>query len=1091
MNLAPQQPMVRYILSGVFCCLLASISFVVPVVGQERPIEATRNDLVAELNQFLANNSSTVSSTAVPFTYNGTLGSGTSDDLYLLDPIFGVNEDGCDPVSSLNIDFVFSQNHFTMRRNMNSSGTYTPDKLSNELVADLNAWLNAVWAMELQGVPEFDVYGFQCGTSDNRFYTEETTDNEAIEAIKELTGENEMLEKYYYINGDFYKGSTIFKFEKTGVTRHIRYITDRGDDTDPELQEIVRYLGNAYIEIELHDGDSDPEFTLELKIQTSPYSTGNCGVSVFDDAVACPGRSHIDYNNSDIDIIIAQVDPDTDLPPPSICEDCNNCPGCVQCNDADNSICEFGWFWNSAAAPTSGGPFDGETFDGSTYEAGYFRNPDSASKRLFRYIREHRGEWRYNDVGQLYGTSQNSQLHGVLQLGSFYLSSQGELMFVRYKSGCCDFRETSLGMIADDFDYSDEICEVTYCKGGEFFLDNKYKMLYYAAPSIGCTSCAEWPVSPPISCTNCVSLPVLCIQFCDSAETSSPTVAGVVSTNARSFSDRTALVDEAEYWGSPKISPYPWFNTNNYERGIRGKWRPSREFVFRTNAIGGTGLFPTALVTDLATPPLPIVAIADERNYNDAGTYSLNMFNWESLDKNSENSWLNPTRVVRYSQNGEPVEEIDILGIPSTAHFGYGEQVPTLVAKNASYNSVLFESFEDGKGNDWREAHSGDYSLRVDTDEWDTDSPIIGSFTVDEYSIYNNAVGDLANQSGLLIRFWAKPFFDPRDPLVYPTGGETISPVELKLEWDGNQEELLTPSTIKFIAKTGDWGLFEARVYGLTIDDLDDGQGNPKKIDIKVKSVYDVDFNGVYDKVWIDDVRMQPVKSEMVCYVYDADNLRQVAQFDDQHFGLFFQYNGRGQLIRRQRETERGIKTVEEAEYNTPLITRNYGSSAITYSIPQGNGGGSRTSDVSGAGSTFELLNVELGLEDQRLKILGTNPNELASELSKWEDVLSLPSLQNVDLPDVAKLQKLDELDKITGEIDSLERVDLGELADEAEPDIYQNSLEVAQEKRARLLSSLGLSEEEAKNILASIKNVRSNLHSAPTTDQEETKKAE
>ncbi|MBL4669491.1 MAG: hypothetical protein JKY30_09555 [Flavobacteriales bacterium] len=47
-----------------------------------------------------------------------------------------------------------------------------------------------------------------------------------------------------------------------------------------------------------------------------------------------------------------------------------------------------------------------------------------------------------------------------------------------------------------------------------------------------------------------------------------------------------------------------------------------------------------------------------------------------------------------------------------------------------------------------------------------------------------------------------------------------------------------------------------------------------------------------------------------------------MATFDDQHFGLFYQYNAEGKLVRKLIETERGMKTVQETQYNTPKITR-------------------------------------------------------------------------------------------------------------------------------------------------------------------------
>jgi hypothetical protein len=58
-----------------------------------------------------------------------------------------------------------------------------------------------------------------------------------------------------------------------------------------------------------------------------------------------------------------------------------------------------------------------------------------------------------------------------------------------------------------------------------------------------------------------------------------------------------------------------------------------------------------------------------------------------------------------------------------------------------------------------------------------------------------------------------------------------------------------------------------------------------------------------------------------------------MAQFDGQHFGVYNQYDGEGRLIRRIRETERGLRTVQETQYHTPLATRDYAKETITPSV--------------------------------------------------------------------------------------------------------------------------------------------------------------
>ena len=112
------------------------------------------------------------------------------------------------------------------------------------------------------------------------------------------------------------------------------------------------------------------------------------------------------------------------------------------------------------------------------------------------------------------------------------------------------------------------------------------------------------------------------------------------------------------------------------------------------------------------------------------------------------------------------------------------------------------------------------------------------------------------------------------------------------------------------IAQVGDWNLFESVINTSMVTSLD--------YNVYLKLIH----NGT-EKTWIDDVRIQPIDAQMTCYVYDTDNLRLLTTFDDQHFGLYYQYNAEGKLVRKIVETERGRKTVRETQFNIPLVERN------------------------------------------------------------------------------------------------------------------------------------------------------------------------
>lgn len=68
----------------------------------------------------------------------------------------------------------------------------------------------------------------------------------------------------------------------------------------------------------------------------------------------------------------------------------------------------------------------------------------------------------------------------------------------------------------------------------------------------------------------------------------------------------------------------------------------------------------------------------------------------------------------------------------------------------------------------------------------------------------------------------------------------------------------------------------------------------------------------------VDDIRLQPFRSAMKSYVYDALTNKLSADLDDQNFATFYEYDAEGQLERIKKETERGIVTIQEVRTAKP-----------------------------------------------------------------------------------------------------------------------------------------------------------------------------
>ncbi len=265
---------------------------------------------------------------------------------------------------------------------------------------------------------------------------------------------------------------------------------------------------------------------------------------------------------------------------------------------------------------------------------------------------------------------------------------------------------------------------------------------------------------------------------------------------------------------------------------------------------------------------------------------SLNMFPWSTASNGQEEgNWFSASKVNKYSPHGIPLEEEDALNINSTAHFGYNKTLPTLVAQNASYKEVAFNDYENDANAIIGEAHSGNRALAI--------TNALTQNVVENYNLSTDV-----QARGLTMKLWLKS---------KQTNGLKNPTPNLKATMGNNV------FNFNRIAQTGEWSLYEARILSNQLSAVTAGVYN-------IGLLYNY-APGTQEEVYIDDVRIQPLDAVMNCTVYSKDN-RVTAQFDDQHFGVFYEYNREGQLVRKSIETERGRKTVQEQQHNVPLINK-------------------------------------------------------------------------------------------------------------------------------------------------------------------------
>ena len=375
------------------------------------------------------------------------------------------------------------------------------------------------------------------------------------------------------------------------------------------------------------------------------------------------------------------------------------------------------------------------------------------------------------------------------------------------------------------------------------------------------------------------------------AATSTVIFSNVVASSAVLYSDDWYNYQLTNTYDDVK---YKCLKPNMFETGARGKWRPYATYVYKDELVEGNYISSSGYIESL----LPFKFRKKYLSSHD-GSSTGEFVNLPDNDV----KWLKTNTVTMYSPNGEALEEQNILGVKSTAKFSYGENVPVLVAQNAAYRSVLFEGFDDR--DDFfvttQKYHSGKRAAALDPQM----KMELGKIEV---------TPTLDNSHEVLVKMWVHASQAVLDDL-------SSLKVELKTIVDegGGLESVVV--SLEPVARVGDWVLVQnAAPVVLNFKDDNSIYRNENKANSRGPGIeYQVIItNESGFMVYVDDIRVQPVESQMAAYVYDKFNLRLLTSFDDQHFGLFYQYNSEGKLVRKLIETERGLKTVTETQYNTP-----------------------------------------------------------------------------------------------------------------------------------------------------------------------------
>ncbi|WP_290793190.1 PA14 domain-containing protein [Flavihumibacter sp. UBA7668] len=359
-------------------------------------------------------------------------------------------------------------------------------------------------------------------------------------------------------------------------------------------------------------------------------------------------------------------------------------------------------------------------------------------------------------------------------------------------------------------------------------------------------------------------------------------------------------------------------SVNPYISGLLGNWRSEKAYVYYSDRVESNPAVETNIRQD------GVIADFD----------SFWKFNNEKLVVSADtNRWVWNIVATKYNNRGLELENLDPLGRYNAGLYGYKQTLPIAVINNSRYQESMFDGFEDYGFStqncdtacvvprhidfssyktylDTMYAHSGRFSLKLGAANnsaaitvpvvasGETSSPAFTVSTLQHACTTTGSVLDKiqADSSALLPSY--KPLAGQKMVISawvkesVPCSNGTYTNNQISVVDNGGNSYTLQPSG----SIIESWQRYEAVV------DIHEGA---TLLTIQLAALNS-------STVYFDDVRMHPYHANMKSFVYDAKDLRLMAELDENNYATFYEYDDEGTLVRLKKETIRGIQTIRE-----------------------------------------------------------------------------------------------------------------------------------------------------------------------------------
>jgi hypothetical protein len=356
---------------------------------------------------------------------------------------------------------------------------------------------------------------------------------------------------------------------------------------------------------------------------------------------------------------------------------------------------------------------------------------------------------------------------------------------------------------------------------------------------------------------------------------------------------------------------------NNYVDGRLGSWREFKSYVYYTMR--------------KETNPLIATNIRTDGTFSDYNSF-WSFLNSKLLPQYDTARWVWNSEMTLFNRRGSEIENKDALGLYNIGIYGYDQNLPIATVRNSHINESAYDGFEDYGFQTFScdtcsplrhfdiginknkivstQKHTGKYSLKIDGNQsvslqYKVLAPSVVPLTDLKFNTTTNSCyGGLAGLQSVTSDTTAKLIgFFPYQ------GKKMIVSAWVKEEQDCSCASYVN-NTIG-ISFTGSSVTYAFKPSGNIVEgwqryeSVFDIPATATQLSISLQS------NSV-SPAYFDDIRIHPFSSNMKSYVYNAVDLRLMAELDENNYAAFYEYNDDGTLIRVKKETQRGIKSITE-----------------------------------------------------------------------------------------------------------------------------------------------------------------------------------